>query len=71
VAGDVELIGLAAARLDVGMMFIGFANASSRVLGAGEPVHQRWVDGIRASPTGRPLPPRRTMRELGPPPSST
>lgn len=46
-------------------MFLGFANATSCVLGGGEPVHERLVRDIRSSSGGVPFTPGPTVRELG------
>jgi hypothetical protein len=52
-------------KIDIGAMYLGFANSSSRVFGGGEPVHERLVREIRASAGGVAFKLGPTVRELG------
>jgi hypothetical protein len=46
-------------------MYLGFANSTSRVMGGGEPVHERLVGEIRSSSRGLAFTLGPTVRELG------
>lgn len=54
------------AKVDVGVLLLGFANSCSRVFGGGEPAHEALVRDIRASAGGAPPVFGPSVRELGP-----